>query len=145
MPNFDEAAAHTTATDLRVVIGKLIRRLREEAMLGDLTWPQVSALGRLERDGPATLSALARAEGMRTQSLGETVAALKAAGLVTGTPDPDDGRQTVLSITGAARKLFAASRASREDWLFRAMQAKLTPAEQQHLHDAASLMQRLLD
>ncbi|MEI9905747.1 MAG: MarR family transcriptional regulator [Asticcacaulis sp.] len=136
---------HATATQLRVAIGRLIRRLREEAMLGDLTWPQVSALGRLEREGPATLSALARAEGVRSQSLGETVAALKAAGLVTGTPDPEDGRQTVLSVTDTARDLFAASRAKREDWLFRAMQARLTPAERDSLAQAATLMHRLLD
>lgn len=145
MPSTDDQDAHAIATQVRVAVGRLIRRLREEALLGDLTWPQVSVLGRLERDGPATLSALARAEGVRSQSLGETVVALKAAGLVTGAPDPDDGRQTVLSMTDAARDLFAASRASREDWLFRAMQARLSPAEQVRLAEAAALMQRLLE
>ncbi len=145
MPRSDDHDAHATATHLRVAVGRLIRRLREEALLGDLTLPQVSVLGRLERDGPATLSALARAEGVRSQSLGETVAALRAADLVTGTPDPDDGRQTVLSITCKARDLFALSRASREDWLYRAMQAKLSPDEQATLAAAADLMQRLLD
>ncbi len=145
MPASDDHDAHATATQVRIAVGRLIRRLREEAMLGDLTWPQVTALGRLEREGPATLSALARAEGVRSQSLGETVAGLKAAGLVTGAPDPDDGRQTVLSITREARELFAASRASREDWLYRAMQSKLSPAEQATLAAAADLMQRLLD
>lgn len=87
------------AGELRVVVGRLKRRLREQAHFGDLSWTQVRVLSRLEREGPATVTALARAEGMRPQSMGETVAALKAAGFVSGAPDPSDGRQTVLSLT----------------------------------------------
>ncbi|HEY0780561.1 MAG TPA: MarR family transcriptional regulator [Gemmatirosa sp.] len=54
---------------------------------------------RLERDGPASVAELARAEGVRPQSMGATVAVLEAAGLVDGTPDPTGGRRTVLSLT----------------------------------------------
>ena len=46
---------------------------------------------RLEKDGPATASSLARAEGMRPQSMGAVVAALESAGLMRGAPDPTDG------------------------------------------------------
>ncbi len=138
-------AEHLLATDLRIVAGKLIRRLREQAQLGDLTLPQMHVLGRLERDGPATLTTLARAEGVRSQSLGETLAPLKTQGLITGAPDPDDGRQTVLSLTQTGRDLILASRASREDWLYRNLVLKLSPAEQDTLTVAVALLKRLTD
>ena len=141
----DIAETHTLATDLRVTLGRLVRRLREEALLGELTWPQVLVLGRLDRDGPMTLTVLAKAEGVRSQSMGETVGAMRAAGLIVGTPDPSDGRQTVLSLTDAARQLILASRASREDWLFDRLSQRLTADEIRHLSDAVALLQRLID
>src|ERR1700734_3380184 len=87
------------ATELRATFGKLKRRLREQAGAGDLTPSQMSVLLRLEREGPATTSNLARLEAMRPQSMGAVIAALEAAGLVIGAPDPTDGRQTILSLT----------------------------------------------
>ncbi len=95
----DDAHAMALAGDLRVVIGQLRRRLREQSGFGDLSWSQTSVLSRLDREGPGTVTSLARAEGMRPQSMGATVSALEAAGLVSGSPDPKDGRQTILSLT----------------------------------------------
>jgi DNA-binding MarR family transcriptional regulator len=144
-PKNDTEATRTLAVagELRVALGKLKRRLREELHMGDLSWSQVSVLGHLERGGPATVTALARAEGMRPQSVGATVAALQTAGLVSGAPDPNDGRQTVISLTPACRKLVKASRAAREDWLFRSIRANLTPAEQKQLAITVKLLKRI--
>ena len=100
---------------------------------------------RLERDGPATVSALARAEGVRQQSMGTTISTLEAAGLVKGSPDPVDGRQTILSLTDACREMIQANRAAKEDWLFRAIQTKLSPAEQERLAAALELLKRIAD
>jgi DNA-binding MarR family transcriptional regulator len=145
-PNdLEVARALAVAGELRVLVGKLKRRLREEAHLGDFTWSQVEVLGRLEREGPATVTNLARAEGVRPQSMGETLSTLKAAGLVSGAPDPTDGRQTVLSLTATCREMIKASRAAREDWLFRAIRTKLAAAEQAELASAVALLKRLVD
>jgi len=133
------------AGDLRVVLGRLHRRLREEAHIGDFTWSQTRVIVRLDRDGPATVTALAQAEGVRPQSMSATVAVLKDAGLVAGAPDPNDGRQTVLSLTPACRAALAESRAKKEDWLFRAIQTRLDAAEQRQLEGAVALLSRLLD
>jgi DNA-binding MarR family transcriptional regulator len=141
----DAARAAALAGELRVVLGKLVRRLREHVQKGELTWSQTSAIGRLEREGPMTVTALARAEGVRPQSMGATVAALEAAGLVTGAPDPADGRQTILSLTDACRRWIEASRAAREDWLCRTLQARLSPAEQVELAASVELLKRLTD
>jgi DNA-binding MarR family transcriptional regulator len=143
----DPEAAHALAVagELRVVLGKLKRRLREEANLGDFTLSQMSVLSRLEREGPATVTTLARAEGVRPQSMGATVSALDAAGFVSGAPDPTDGRQTILSLTTACREWIKASRAAREDWLFRAIRTKLTAGEQEQLAVTVELLNRLVD
>ena len=133
------------AEELRVLSGKLRRRLREESHVGDFTPSQVQVLNLLEREGPATVTALARAHGMRPQSMGETLAALKAAGLVSGAPDPNDGRQTVLSLTPSFRKKVKASRAAREDWLYRTIQTRFTAIEQQQLATGVDLLKRLVD
>jgi DNA-binding MarR family transcriptional regulator len=133
------------AGELRVLLSKLSRRLREQAHAADLTGSQKSVLLRLERDGPATVTSLARAEGVRPQSMGATISALEAAGHVTGSPDPADGRQTILSITDGCREWIRAAREAREDWLFRALQAKLAPSEQEQLARAMELLKRLAD
>lgn len=133
------------AQDLRALLGKLKRRLREQAHIGDLTPSQVSVVLRLEKDGPATASGLARAEGMRPQSMGPVIAALEDAGLVTGAPDPTDGRQTLLSVTPVCRKWVEEGRAARQDWLTRAIQARLSPQEQDQLAAAVTLLKRLVD
>ena len=126
-------------------MGKLKRRLREQAHVGELTPSQVSVLLRLEKDGPATASSLARAEGMRPQSMGAVVAALESAGLVSGAPDPADGRQTLLSLTDACRKWVEEGRAAHQDWLTRTLQARLSPEEQNKLAEAVELLKRLDD
>lgn len=131
------------ASELRILIGKLRRRLREESQLGDVSMSQQSVLSRLEREGPATVSSLARAEGMRPQSMAATVLALTEARLVTGAPDPLDGRQTILTLTDSCRAWIASSRAAREDWLARTMETRLTPAEVTELDKAVTLLKRL--
>jgi len=141
----DAARTSVLAGELRVLIGKLKRRLREQGHLGDLTGSQISVLSRLERAGPATVTSLARAEGMRPQSMGANVSVLEAAGLVSGAPDPNDGRQIILSLTPACRKWIKAGRAAREDWLFRAIEKNLAPKEQEELARAIELLKRLVD
>jgi len=133
------------AQDLVAVVGKLKRRLREQAHVGDLTPSQTSTLLRLEKDGPATASSLARAEGMRPQSMGAVITALEAAGMVRGAPDPNDGRQTILSLTDAFQKRIREDRAARQDWLCSAIQARLSPREQEEVASAVTLLKRLVD
>jgi DNA-binding MarR family transcriptional regulator len=130
------------AAELRALVGRLKRRLREQGSVGDLTPSQVAALHRLERDGPATVSGLARAEGVRPQSMGVTVAALEAAGLVAGAPDPSDGRQTLISPTPLCMEKLAWGRAARQDWLSRQIES-LGPDERAQLAAAAAILRRI--
>jgi len=142
VPPSELAAA--LAGDLRALVAQLRRRFREQAILGDFTPSQLAVLLRLEREGPATVSSLARAEGMRPQSMGTLIAPLEAAGHITGAPDPDDGRQTLWSLTSTFRKWLKQGRAARQDWLSRRIEARLSGAEQEQLATAVELLKRLV-
>ena len=137
--------ASALAAELHALSGKLKRKLREQASAGDLTPSQAAVLRHLSQSGPATVTALAQMEGVRSQSMGATVAVLENLGMVKGSPDPKDGRQTILSLTPACRELFRTGRAARQDWLLRAIQTKLTQDEQAQLAFALRLLGRLVD
>ncbi|RJQ74464.1 MarR family transcriptional regulator [Pseudonocardiaceae bacterium YIM PH 21723] len=131
------------ASEIRVVVGQLLRRLREQAHNSDLTHSQTSVLLRLERDGATTATELARAEGIRPQSMAKTIQALEEAGLIGGAPDPGDGRKTLLSLTDAAREQFSTGRRAKEDWLVKQLDATLSPPELRQLADCLELIRRL--
>src|SRR5665811_1167455 len=90
--------------DFTQAIGLLVRRVRAAAASHELSWTESAVMARLAKDGPATTADLARAEGMKPQSMGTTIAALEAMGLVERRPHPTDGRQVniALSEKGAA-------------------------------------------
>ena len=138
-------SASALAQDLGLLVPKLTRRLRDQAHPGDLTQSQMSVLVRLENDGPATASSLARSEGMRQQSMGTVIASLVAKGLVSGAPDPTDGRQILLSLTEACSRWVKEGRAVRQVWLTRLIQARLSPPEQHQLAAAVELLKWLVD
>jgi DNA-binding MarR family transcriptional regulator len=91
------------------------------------------------------LTELARAEGVRPQSMSATVSALQDAGWVSGAPHPTDGRQILLSLTPACRTWIEVGRAARQDWLIRAIRTRLNPAEQEKLAEAVELIERLVE
>jgi DNA-binding MarR family transcriptional regulator len=128
---------------LRVSIGLLLRRLRQAQAEGELTLPESSALTRLDRGGPATASALAKLEQISPQSMGATLGALEARGLVERRPDPADGRRVVLSVTGAGRDVLRDKRNARTQRLAKALSSGFTPGELRLLMAAAPLLERL--
>lgn len=137
--------ASALAAELRAVAGKFKRKLREQGTNGDLRPSQVSVLLRIEKDGPAAVSTLARAEGMRPQSMSAIITSLLEAGLVTGSPDPNDGRQTLMSLSRKCERLLRDGRAARQDWLTTTIERKLTAQEQERLASAISLLARLIE
>ena len=145
MSKQDAKAAMALATEIHAISGKLKRRLREQASAGDMTQSQLAVLGHLDRNGPTTVTALARLEGVRSQSMGATVAALETAGMVKGSSDPNDGRQTILSLTPACVALIKNGRAARTDWLLKTIETRLSAQEQQQLAAAIKLLNRLVD
>ena len=137
--------APALAAELRAIFGKLKRKLREQGGPSDLTPSQISVLLRIEKDGPAAVSTLARAEGMRPQSMSAIITSLLEAGLVSGFPDQHDRRQTLVSLSRKCRKLLKDGRAVRQDWLTTTIQKKLSSHEQEKLASAVDLLARLIE
>jgi len=137
--------APTLAAEMRTVFRKLKQRLRERGGRNDLTPSQISVVLRLEKDGSATVSHLARTEGMRPQSMSSVVTPLQESGLVRGAPDPSDGRQTLMSLTPKCLRLLQEGRAARQDWLATIISQKLSVHEQEKLQAALELLSRLVE
>jgi DNA-binding MarR family transcriptional regulator len=137
--------ASTLAVEIRTVSGKLKRRLREHGERNDLKPSQVSVVLQLEKVGSATVSSLARSEGMRPQSMSAVITPLQEAGLVGGAPDPNDGRQTLMCLTPKCLKWLEEGRAARQDWLTKRISQKLSVDEQEKLQASVELLMRLVE
>jgi len=130
---------------LRVAVGLLVRKLRQPLKEGELSIAESSALGRLERNGPATSSDLARLDRISPQSMGVTVAALLDRGLIERSRDPEDGRRIVLSITEAGRRTVHDKRGARTEQIAAALRSGFSDDELGQLTAAAALLERLAE
>src|ERR1700750_2291047 len=133
------------AAALYLSVGLFKRRLRQLPAPGELSLPESSALRRLERGGPATVSALARAEQISAQSMGATLITLEARGLVSRQADPADGRRSVMSVTQAGLSALSDKRNARIAQLAQALAAGFSPEEMGQLMVAAPLIERLAE
>src|SRR5919199_2164293 len=122
------------ASELRVVLGQLVRRLRAEHRF---PLSHGAVLGRLDREGPQSVSDLAVKERMRPQSMAQTVGDLEADGYVERSPDPGDRRRALVELTPAGREALAEDRGRREGWLARTISERLSADEQRVLARAA--------
>ena len=130
------------AAELRYSLGQLMRRLRVEHAF-PLT--QGAVLGRLDREGPQSVSDLAAGARMRPQSMAQTVKEMEAAGLVSRRPDPDDGRRAFVELTPQGRKVLKDTRAAREDWLAQALDGELDAEERETIRRALVLLGRIAE
>jgi DNA-binding MarR family transcriptional regulator len=134
------------ATELALALGVLVRRLRSEvpSESHELSWAQLSVMRRLDNDGPATTADLARAEGVKPQSMGATVAALEEKGLVERKPHPTDGRQMNIALTAKGASMRKDARSAKRVWLAEAI-GKLEAKEQKSLPAITELIKRLAE
>jgi DNA-binding MarR family transcriptional regulator len=130
------------ASELRIVLGQLLRRLRVEHRF---SLSQGAVLGRLDREGTKSIGDLALAERVRPQSMTQTVSDLESEGLIARRADPADGRRILVELTEQGRATLAADRLQREGWLARAIAEDLSAQEQRVLAQAVSLLRRLAE
>jgi DNA-binding MarR family transcriptional regulator len=130
------------AHEVRETLGRVVRRLRAEP---GPPVPLLTVLGRLGREGPASISDLAAAERMRPQSMAQTVRELETAGLVSRRADPEDGRRAFIELTPAGVEKLEATRAAREDWLAQTLDAELDAEEHELLRRALALLGRIAE
>jgi DNA-binding MarR family transcriptional regulator len=140
-----ELDVQEVAAAVYLSVGLFKRRLRQVPAPGELSLPESSALRKLERGGPATVTALARAEQISTQSMGATLSALEARGLVKRESDPADGRRAVMSITESGLSALSDKRSAQVSQVAQALAAGFTAAEMGQLMAAAPLIERLAE
>jgi DNA-binding MarR family transcriptional regulator len=130
--------------DLAQAIGLLIRRVRAASASHELSWTESSVMARLAKDGPATTADLARAEAMKPQSMGATIAAIEEAGMVERKPHPTDGRQVNIELTVKGAAVRKSTREAKRTWFAQAI-AQLDEQERETLYKAGEIIKRLAE
>lgn len=130
--------------DFAQSIGLLVRCVRAAAASQELSWTDLSVLKRLARDGSATTAELARAQGMRPQSMRTILAALEQLSLVEREPHATDGRQVNIKLTakGAAAEKTAGD--ARRSWLAQSI-AGLDEQDRETLFAAGRIIKQLVE
>jgi DNA-binding MarR family transcriptional regulator len=129
--------------DLIQTIGLLVRRVRAAAATHELSMTESGVMGRLAKDGPATIADLARAESMKPQSMGTTIAALEERGFVERKPHPTDGRQMNIQLTARGFEVRKSAGDAKQIWLTQAI-SQLDKSEQATLFAAGEIIKRLV-
>jgi DNA-binding MarR family transcriptional regulator len=137
-------ALDTAVIDLSQAFGLLVRRVRAAAAAQELSLTEAAVLARLAKDGPATTADLARAESMKPQSMGATVAALEEMGLVERKPHPTDGRQVNIELTAKGAAVRKSAKEAKQTWLAQAI-AQLEDEERETLFAAGAIIRRLVE
>lgn len=132
--------------ELALAIGLLLRRVRAEAPSEshDLSWTQKAVLSRLDKEGPATIAELARAEGVKPQSMGTAVSFLEQQGFVERKPHPTDGRQVNIKLTAKGQSVRKTTRDAKLRWLSQTI-AALDQPDQAALFRAAQIIKRIAE
>jgi len=134
----------TAVTEFAQAIGLLVRRARTAAASHELSWTESAVMARLAKDGPATTADLARAESMKPQSMGTTIAALEEMGMVERRPHPTDGRQINIVLTDKGIAVRKSAREAKRTWLAQAV-ARLDEPERETLFAAGEIIRRLVE
>jgi DNA-binding MarR family transcriptional regulator len=132
--------------DFAMALGLLVRRIRADTPreLQEFSWTQKAVLRRLEKHGPATAADLARAEGVKPQSMGTALGLLEKMGLVERKAHPTDGRQINIKLTARGITLRRNTQQATYAWLSRAI-AELDRQEQITLFKAGELFKRMAE
>jgi len=136
--------SETAVLDFIHAIGLLVRRVRAAAASHELSLTEAAVLSRIDKNGPLTTADLARAEGMKPQSMGSTIAALEEMGLIERKPHPTDGRQVNIALTPKGAAVRQSSRDQKRTWLAQAI-AQLDEHERETLFAVGEIIKRLAE
>lgn len=143
-PAKKEQSLADSAAQLRLAIVRTGRRLRQEAAAeaSGLTPTSTAALATIERHGPLTPSELAEIERVKRPSITRTLACLEKDRLIERTPDPADGRSSLVSVNAAGRERLRRLRGRKNAYLARRMR-ELGAEDVEALERAAAILDRM--
>jgi DNA-binding MarR family transcriptional regulator len=138
-----DTAVAPLASQLRVSVMRLSRRLRSERTEPLVPTAQLSALFTLSRCGPMTSRELAAIEQVRAPAISRVVTSLHRAEWISRQAACGDRRQFIIALTPAGSALLIAETSANTHWLYTRL-AELTAAEQQILRQATEILDRLV-
>jgi DNA-binding MarR family transcriptional regulator len=129
-------------TELASSLDALLSWVRRHVPSAGYSMTARATMVRLQLEGPARISDLARAEGVTQPALTGLVNRLEAENLVRREPDPSDARAALVVLTDAGQAFIDQRRAERSR-LLAAQIEQLDPADQKALLAAAPALRRL--
>jgi len=126
------------ASELRISVHRLTRRLRQQTPTDGLTLTQLSALTVIWREGPLTAGDLAAKEQVRPPSITRVLTGLESLDLVQRLDNPRDGRQVLVQITPLGAHRMEEYVRARELWLEQQLAAM--PEQDRDLLSKATLL-----
>lgn len=131
------------AARLRLVVGRLNRRIRID---GRESVPplQLSAMVTVEEHGPLRLSELARREAVSVPTMSRVLTALDEQGLVVRTPDPQDARGVLVTLSAEGERRLAEVRSHRTALVARRL-GRLDAVQRATLAAALPALEALLE
>ena len=130
------------ASELRLAVHRLTRRLRQQTPTDGLTLTQLSALTVIWREGPLTAGDLAAKEQVRPPSITRVLTGLEALELVQRMENPRDGRQVLVQITPLGGHRMTEYVRARELWMEQQL-AALSQEDRDILGQATKLLDKL--
>lgn len=130
------------ASDLRIAVFRLARRMRTQRAVDSMSDGQFAVLAALWVHGPHTLGELADRERVSAPSMNRTVNCLQDAGYTERSADESDGRKVVISLTEAGRSVVDETARRRDAWVEEAL-GDLDADDRDVLVRAAEIMQRM--
>ncbi|MCR2763079.1 MarR family transcriptional regulator [Microbacterium sp. zg.B48] len=131
------------ASDLRIAVFRLARRMRTERAVDSMSDGQFAVLAVLSVHGPHTLTELADRERVSAPSMNRTVNCLQEAGYITRSADESDGRKVVIDLSDDGRTVVDETARRRDAWVEEAL-AEISPEERAIVASAAAIMQRMV-
>lgn len=131
-------------TDLIQSVGLLVRRARAAAPSHELSWTESAVLKRLASQGPATTADLARAQGMRPQSMRPILSMLEELGMIERKPHATDGRQVNIELTAKGAAQQKSTGDAKRTWLVQAI-TRLNEGDRETLFAAGRIIKRLVE
>lgn len=134
------------ATDLRMVITRLIKKLRTKSATGaGLSLTERSTLALLDQHKELLPNELASMEKITTQSMSQILNHLSELGYIKRNPSKTDKRKVIISMSKTGRNILYKVRNERDEWLNKALLEVCTEKEKEMLRRAISPLSKLVE
>lgn len=134
------------ASDLRTVITRLFKKLRNKSTTGEkLSLTERSTISLLDRHRELLPSELAAMEKITTQSMSQILNHLLELGYIVRRVSPTDKRKAIISLSKAGKHILYKVRNERDEWLHEALNIVCKVGDQELLRKAIMPLTRLVD